>query len=54
MNELKEKDTMHMDSQRALKMMEEDFTTTRLNYEEHIKVLSEQIISLSEQLAESR
>lgn len=39
------------ESQRKLLQSEEDFTTTRVNYEEQITVLTEQVIVLSDQLA---
>lgn len=40
-----------VESQRNWQMSEEDLATTRINYEEQISVLTEQVISLSEQLA---
>lgn len=52
--QLTDKEKMHLETQLTIKLLEEDFNTTRENYEEHIKVLSEQIISLSDQLAASR
>lgn len=39
------------ESQRLHQMTEEDLATTRINYEEQISVLTEQVISLSDQLA---
>lgn len=45
-NELK-----FVESQRNWQISEEDLATTRINYEEQISVLTEQVISLSEQLA---
>ncbi len=39
------------ESQRNWQISEEDLATTRINYEEQISVLTEQVISLSEQLA---
>lgn len=45
-NELK-----FVESQRNWLISEEDLATTRINYEEQISVLTEQVISLSEQLA---
>lgn len=35
----------------AVQLADEDLATTRLNYEEQISVLTEQLISLSDQLA---
>ncbi|XP_075145881.1 uncharacterized protein LOC142220575 [Haematobia irritans] len=52
--ELKNKDDQIQSINRALQMLEEDLTTTRVNYEEQISVLTEQVISLSEQLAASK
>lgn len=39
------------ESRRLHQITEEDLTTTRINYEEQISVLTEQVISLSDQLA---
>ncbi|XP_064554791.1 protein phosphatase 1 regulatory subunit 21 [Drosophila montana] len=49
--ELKAKDEQLSSLGGALQMLEEELTTTRINYEEQISVLTEQVISLSEQLA---
>ncbi|KAH8359059.1 hypothetical protein KR093_004103 [Drosophila rubida] len=49
--ELKSKDEQQSSLGGALQMLEEELTTTRINYEEQISVLTEQVISLSEQLA---
>ncbi|KAM8705732.1 hypothetical protein ACLKA7_010091 [Drosophila subpalustris] len=49
--ELKSKDEQQSSLGSALQMLEEELTTTRINYEEQISVLTEQVISLSEQLA---
>ncbi|XP_054731748.1 uncharacterized protein LOC129240171 [Anastrepha obliqua] len=53
-HELKAKDEQMASINQALRMLEEDLATTRLNYEEQISVLTEQVISLSEQLAASK
>ncbi|KAM7361132.1 uncharacterized protein ACRADG_010040 [Cochliomyia hominivorax] len=52
--ELKGKDEQLESINQALHLLEEDLTTTRINYDEQISVLTEQIISLSEQLAASK
>ncbi|EDW83383.1 uncharacterized protein Dwil_GK22345 [Drosophila willistoni] len=52
--ELKSKDEQLASLGGALQMLEEELTTTRLNYEEQISVLTEQVISLSDQLAASK
>ncbi|EDV92542.1 protein phosphatase 1 regulatory subunit 21 [Drosophila grimshawi] len=49
--ELKAKDEQQSSLGGALQMLEEELTTTRINYEEQISVLTEQVISLSDQLA---
>lgn len=49
--ELKSKDEQQSSLGGALQILEEELTTTRFNYEEQISVLTEQVISLSEQLA---
>ncbi|CAD7092391.1 unnamed protein product [Hermetia illucens] len=54
MKELKEKDIELKEAQRNLGIADEDLATTRINYEEQISVLTEQVISLSEQLASSK
>lgn len=51
LDELSEKKDANRETQRLLKELEEDFVTTRVNYEEQICVLTEQVISLSDQLA---
>lgn len=53
-HELKAKDEQMESLNQALKMLEEDLTTTRINYDEQISVLTEQVINLSEQLAASK
>ncbi|XP_037946141.1 M protein, serotype 24-like [Teleopsis dalmanni] len=50
-HELTAKDEQMKSISQALQILEEDLATTRLNYEEQISVLTEQVISLSEQLA---
>ncbi|XP_017020308.1 protein phosphatase 1 regulatory subunit 21 [Drosophila kikkawai] len=50
-HELKAKDEQLGSLGGALQMLEEELTTTRINYEEQISVLTEQVISLSDQLA---
>ncbi|XP_037732453.1 protein phosphatase 1 regulatory subunit 21 [Drosophila subpulchrella] len=50
-HELKAKDEQLASLGGALQMLEEELTTTRINYEEQISVLTEQVISLSDQLA---
>ncbi|KAI8129830.1 hypothetical protein FF38_04365 [Lucilia cuprina] len=52
--ELKGKDEQLDSINQALHLLEEDLTTTRVNYDEQISVLTEQVISLSEQLAASK
>ncbi|KAI9577525.1 myosin-11 [Glossina fuscipes] len=49
--ELKAKDEQIQSINQASQLLEEDLATTRVNYEEQISVLTEQVISLSEQLA---
>lgn len=49
--ELKDKENELMVAGRTIQTLEEDLATTRVNYEEQISVLTEQVISLSEQLA---
>nr|XP_014087811.2 protein phosphatase 1 regulatory subunit 21 isoform X1 [Bactrocera oleae] len=54
-HELNSKDEQIESINQALKMLEEDLVaTTRINYEEQISVLTEQVINLSEQLAASK
>uniref|UniRef100_A0A034WND4 Protein phosphatase 1 regulatory subunit 21 n=1 Tax=Bactrocera dorsalis TaxID=27457 RepID=A0A034WND4_BACDO len=53
-HELNSKDEQIESINQALKMLEEDLATTRINYEEQISVLTEQVINLSEQLAASK
>ncbi|XP_055853947.1 protein phosphatase 1 regulatory subunit 21 [Episyrphus balteatus] len=49
--ELKDKETELLIAGQTIQTLEEDLATTRVNYEEQISVLTEQVISLSEQLA---
>ncbi|CAO1405557.1 unnamed protein product [Diamesa tonsa] len=51
LDELSENKDTNRENQRLFKELEEDFVTTRVNYEEQICVLTEQVISLSDQLA---
>ncbi|CAO1394535.1 unnamed protein product [Diamesa hyperborea] len=51
LDELSENKETNRENQRLFKELEEDFVTTRVNYEEQICVLTEQVISLSDQLA---
>lgn len=53
-SELDSIDRKYNESQQNLQISDDDLTTTRLNYEEQISVLTEQVISLSEQLAASK
>ncbi|KAH8383273.1 hypothetical protein KR009_007656 [Drosophila setifemur] len=50
-HELKAKEEQLASLGGALQMLEEELTTTRINYEEQISVLTEQVINLSDQLA---
>ncbi|XP_031621434.1 protein phosphatase 1 regulatory subunit 21 [Contarinia nasturtii] len=50
-SDLKEMERKFSESQRNLHLADEDLATTRINYEEQISVLTEQVISLSDQLA---
>lgn len=50
-NKLSRNELKFVESQRNWQISEEDLATTRINYEEQISVLTEQVISLSEQLA---
>lgn len=49
--EVKDKENELILAGRTIQTLEEDLATTRVNYEEQISVLTEQVISLSEQLA---
>lgn len=50
-NELRDQERQLNVSQRAVKTVDDHLQTTRLNYEEQISVLTEQVILLSDQLA---
>lgn len=50
-DELRDQERQFCASQKVVKTVEDHLTTTRLNYEEQISVLTEQVISLSDQLA---
>lgn len=50
-SKLSQNELQFVESQRNWQISEEDLATTRINYEEQISVLTEQVISLSEQLA---
>lgn len=50
-SKLSKSELKYVESQRNWQISEEDLATTRINYEEQISVLTEQVISLSEQLA---
>ena len=49
--EIEEKDKNVVDLKASYIRLEEDFITTRVNYEEQICVLTDQVINLSDQLA---
>lgn len=49
--DLQEKDRVLRESQSLYIRLEEDFVTTRVNYEEQICVLTDQVLHLSDQLA---
>ncbi|XP_037047789.1 uncharacterized protein LOC119082370 [Bradysia coprophila] len=53
-SQLSKNELKFVDTQRNWQIAEEDLATTRINYEEQISVLTEQVISLSEQLAEMK
>jgi hypothetical protein len=46
-----ERERKQQELQASYVRLEEDFVTTRVNYEEQICVLTDQVISLSDQLA---
>lgn len=48
---MQEKEKLLRESQSLYNRLEEDFVTTRVNYEEQICVLTDQVIHLSDQLA---
>lgn len=51
MDEIEEKNCALKESQTAYNRLEEDFLTTRVNYEEQICVMTDQVLHLSDQLA---
>lgn len=51
LEENQEKECALKESHLLYERLEEDFVTTRVNYEEQICVLTDQVISLSDQLA---
>ncbi|XP_055387736.1 protein BCAP [Condylostylus longicornis] len=54
MNEIKSKENELRIATKTNQTLEDHLTTTRFNYDEQISVLTEQVISLSEQLASSK
>uniref|UniRef100_A0A182W1B9 KLRAQ domain-containing protein n=1 Tax=Anopheles minimus TaxID=112268 RepID=A0A182W1B9_9DIPT len=53
-NRLKEREEANKDEERRYRIIEDELSRTRLNYEEQISVLTEQVISLSDQLAKAK
>lgn len=51
LEDMQEKEKLLRESQSLYNRLEEDFVTTRVNYEEQICVLTDQVIHLSDQLA---
>jgi peptidoglycan hydrolase CwlO-like protein len=51
LEDVQEKDRALKESQTSYTRLEEDFVTTRVNYEEQICVLTDQVLNLSDQLA---
>lgn len=51
MQDLEEKEKILKESQASFVRLEEDFITTRVNYEDQICVLTDQVINLSDQLS---
>lgn len=51
LEDMSEKERMLKESQTSYRRLEEDFVTTRVNYEEQICVLTDQCVHLSDQLA---
>lgn len=51
MEDVQEKDRALRESQSIYNRLEEDFVTTRVNYEDQICVLTDQVLHLSDQLA---
>lgn len=50
-DELRDQERRFAESQRAVQTVEDQLQTTRLNYQDQISVLTEQVLSLSDQLA---
>ncbi|XP_052865067.1 protein phosphatase 1 regulatory subunit 21 [Anopheles cruzii] len=53
-NRLKEREEASREEERRYRIIEDELSRTRLNYEEQITVLTEQVISLSDQLAKAK
>uniref|UniRef100_A0A182JXU5 KLRAQ domain-containing protein n=1 Tax=Anopheles christyi TaxID=43041 RepID=A0A182JXU5_9DIPT len=53
-NRLKEREEANREEERRYRIIEDELSRTRLNYEEQISVLTEQVISLSDQLAKAK
>ncbi|KFB38780.1 AGAP004226-PA-like protein [Anopheles sinensis] len=53
-NRLKEREEANREEERRFRIIEDELSRTRLNYEEQISVLTEQVISLSDQLAKAK
>uniref|UniRef100_A0A2M4ARP9 Protein phosphatase 1 regulatory subunit 21 n=1 Tax=Anopheles triannulatus TaxID=58253 RepID=A0A2M4ARP9_9DIPT len=53
-NRLKEQEEASREQERRYRIIEDELSRTRLNYEEQISVLTEQVISLSDQLAKAK
>lgn len=51
---LKEREEANREEERRFRIIEDELSRTRLNYEEQISVLTEQVISLSDQLAKAK
>jgi len=51
LDDLSEKENVLLDAKASYTRLEEDFVTTRVNYEEQICVLTDQVLHLSDQLA---
>lgn len=51
LDDIQEKERALKESQTLYDRLEEDFVTTRVNYEEQICVLTDQVLHLSDQLA---
>ncbi|XP_040155893.1 myosin-13 [Anopheles arabiensis] len=51
---LKDREEANREEERRYRIIEDELSRTRLNYEEQISVLTEQVISLSDQLAKAK